>query len=214
MLRNVLGVLCNVLGMFRNVLGVFRNVLGILRNVLDVLCNVLGILRNIRNDKFIFWLFKKGAYIILWLNRRGANFCLSKSQECLWQDWYIYVWLLYINTTVLLPEFQHFLADNMLCDAHGQRAWHTESIITEFSDVESLNGKPKLFFFEACRGSKKHFIFILLHEMNIKPHSVYFTVTGTQPTWFFCLRGIKNIVNGEVKGRKPANILKSKGLRP
>ncbi len=35
--------------------------------------------------------FGKVYQFIPWHNRRGHNFCFSKSQECHWQDWYIFI---------------------------------------------------------------------------------------------------------------------------
>ncbi len=68
-----------------------HNVLGVLRNVLGVLHNVLGVLHILSRYTAGTLQFK-----LSWHKGRGRpNFCFSKSQECHWQDWYIFipVWL-------------------------------------------------------------------------------------------------------------------------
>jgi hypothetical protein len=52
----------------------------------------------------------------------------------------------------LLLVISHGTADNFLQDREGTKTWNLESLVTEICDMESLVGKPKLFFIEACRG--------------------------------------------------------------
>ncbi len=71
-------------------LSVFRNILGVLRNVLRVLRNNRGVLRNVQ---CVF----RNIFTVQCTWSIGSIGCIGgadrtfpcKSQECLWQDWYI-----------------------------------------------------------------------------------------------------------------------------
>ncbi len=69
----------------RNFLGVLRNDLGVLQNVLNVLCIVLGLLCNVSLHTIECTLSIGSMGCIGGVDRTFA----CKSQECLWQDWYI-----------------------------------------------------------------------------------------------------------------------------
>ncbi len=98
-LLNVLGVLHNVLGIAQctgcvaqlpryvaNVPGALHNILGVLRNVLGAWCNDLGVLNglSVLHITECRWSIGSMGYI----GGAGRTFA-CKSQECLWQDWYI-----------------------------------------------------------------------------------------------------------------------------
>jgi len=57
----------------------------------------------------------------------------------------------------LMVIISHGTADNFIVDTDGNKAWNIESLVTEVCDVQSLVGKPKLFFIEACRGKGHNF---------------------------------------------------------
>jgi predicted peroxiredoxin len=57
----------------------------------------------------------------------------------------------------LLLIISHGTADNFIVDTEGNKTWNIESLVTEVCDVQSLVGKPKLFFIEACRGKENNF---------------------------------------------------------
>jgi len=56
----------------------------------------------------------------------------------------------------LLLVISHGTADNFLLDKDGNKTWNLESLVTEICDVQTLVGKPKLFFIEACRGKEQN----------------------------------------------------------
>ena len=57
----------------------------------------------------------------------------------------------------LLVMISHGTGDNFLLDREGNKTWNIESLVTEICDVQELEGKPKLFFIEACRGRENNF---------------------------------------------------------
>jgi len=57
----------------------------------------------------------------------------------------------------LMLIISHGTADNFILDKDGNKTWNIESLVTEVCDVQSLVGKPKLFFIEACRGKENNF---------------------------------------------------------
>ena len=62
-----------------NFLGVLRNDLGVLQNTISVLLNVLG------PQHLVYIIGSMGC-------KGGADRTFAcKSQECLWQDWYIFL---------------------------------------------------------------------------------------------------------------------------
>merc|ERR1711892_149543 len=56
----------------------------------------------------------------------------------------------------LMLIISHGTADFIL-DKDREKTWNIESLVTEVCDVQSLVGKPKLFFIEACRGKENNF---------------------------------------------------------
>ena len=52
-----------------------------------------------------------------------------------------------------------------LLDKNKKRAWITEDIVGDLSEVETLQGKPKILVVQACRGSKE---FIILNLFVFK----------------------------------------------
>ena len=70
------------------------------------------------------------------------------------------------DTTAL---HSHGTADNFLLDKDGNKTWNIESLVTEVCDVQSLVGKPKLFFIEACRGKENNFSTQILTKSSAPP---------------------------------------------
>ena len=91
-------VCCAMSRVLHNILGVLRNDLGVLENVLSVLCNVLVCcaMSTLHSIECTLSIGFQGCI-------GGADRTFAcKSQECLWQDWYIYenVWsviILHLN---------------------------------------------------------------------------------------------------------------------
>ena len=63
----------------------------------------------------------------------------------------------------------HGTADNFIVDKDGNKTWNIESLITEVCDVQSLVGKPKLFFIEACRGKEHNFSTQMMTKSSAPP---------------------------------------------
>ena len=53
-----------------------------------------------------------------------------------------------------VPTF-HGTADNFIQCGEGSKVWNIECLVTEVCDVRTLEGRPKLFFIEACRGRER-----------------------------------------------------------
>ena len=49
-----------------------------------------------------------------------------------------------------------------LLDKNKNTAWYTEEFIGDLSEVETLTAKPKIILIQACRGSKKIIVHIML----------------------------------------------------
>ena len=49
----------------------------------------------------------------------------------------------------------HGTADNFIQCGEGSKVWNIECLVTEVCDVRTLEGRPKLFFIEACRGRER-----------------------------------------------------------
>ena len=65
--------------------------------------------------------------------------------------------------------FSHGTADNFIVDKEGNKTWNIESLVTEVCDVQSLVGKPKLFFIEACRGKESNFSTQMMTKSSLPP---------------------------------------------
>ena len=65
--------------------------------------------------------------------------------------------------------YSHGTADNFLVDKDGNKTWNIESLVTEVCDVQSLVGKPKLFFIEACRGKENNFSTHMMTKSSAPP---------------------------------------------
>ncbi len=97
--KGVLGVLRNALGVLRNALGVLPNVFGVLHDTLHVLRYALSVLRNVpglsRNRQLGSTSTVRSIGCIGGAQRTFA----CKSQECLWQDWYIFFFIFQYQTS-------------------------------------------------------------------------------------------------------------------
>eukprot|EP00091_Calanus_sinicus_P004929 TRINITY_DN15297_c0_g1_i1.p1 TRINITY_DN15297_c0_g1~~TRINITY_DN15297_c0_g1_i1.p1 ORF type:complete len:318 (-),score=123.24 TRINITY_DN15297_c0_g1_i1:276-1205(-) len=69
----------------------------------------------------------------------------------------------------LMLIISHGTADNFLVDKDGNKTWNIESLVTEVCDVQSLIGKPKLFFIEACRGKEHNFSTQMMTKSSAPP---------------------------------------------
>eukprot|EP00090_Calanus_glacialis_P039506 TRINITY_DN6877_c0_g1_i6.p1 TRINITY_DN6877_c0_g1~~TRINITY_DN6877_c0_g1_i6.p1 ORF type:complete len:550 (+),score=134.88 TRINITY_DN6877_c0_g1_i6:180-1652(+) len=69
----------------------------------------------------------------------------------------------------LMLIISHGTADNFLVDKDGNKTWNIESLVTEVCDVQSLIGKPKLFFIEACRGKENNFSTQMMTKSSAPP---------------------------------------------
>ena len=65
--------------------------------------------------------------------------------------------------------YSHGTADNFLVDKDGNKTWNIESLVTEVCDVQSLIGKPKLLFIEACRGKENNFSTQMMTKSSAPP---------------------------------------------
>jgi len=80
----------------------------------------------------------------------------------------------------LMLIISHGTADNFLLDKDGNKTWNIESLVTEVCDVQSLVGKPKLFFIEACRGKENNFSTQILTKSSAPPQQSGITLPSKQ----------------------------------
>ncbi len=55
---------------------------------------------------------------------------------------------------VVINVIAHGERGGHLCSTDQGIGWHIPDIIGTLTDVKSLHGKPKIFFFNACRGGE------------------------------------------------------------
>eukprot|EP00092_Neocalanus_flemingeri_P038831 GFUD01042275.1.p1 GENE.GFUD01042275.1~~GFUD01042275.1.p1 ORF type:complete len:543 (+),score=121.27 GFUD01042275.1:118-1746(+) len=80
----------------------------------------------------------------------------------------------------LMLIISHGTADNFLLDKDGNKTWNIESLVTEVCDVQSLVGKPKLFFIEACRGKENNFSTQIMTKSSAPPQQSGITLPSKQ----------------------------------
>jgi len=80
----------------------------------------------------------------------------------------------------LMLIISHGTADNFIVDKDGNKTWNIESLITEVCDVQSLVGKPKLFFIEACRGKEHNFSTQMMTKSSAPPQQSRISLPSKQ----------------------------------
>ena len=63
------------------------------------------------------------------------------------------------SNTFLLTIICHGNKHGHLLDKNRSKAWDTEDFVGDLSEVETLQGKPKILTIQCCRGSKFCFTF-------------------------------------------------------
>ena len=58
------------------------------------------------------------------------------------------------SNTFLLTIICHGNKHGHLLDKNRSKAWDTEDFVGDLSEVETLQGKPKILTIQCCRGSK------------------------------------------------------------
>ena len=58
------------------------------------------------------------------------------------------------SSMFVLTVIAHGDQNGFLWDINREPAWNRDMLVAEVCDVEALRGKPKLFFFQSCRGGE------------------------------------------------------------
>ena len=62
---------------------------------------------------------------------------------------------------VVINVLTHGNKDGHLSAVDGGHGWYIQDLVGTLTDVEALRGKPKIFFFNACRGGKVAFMSLI-----------------------------------------------------
>lgn len=65
------------------------------------------------------------------------------------------------NNMFILTVIAHGNKEGHLKDTTGKKAWTIDELVEDVCDVKSLRGKPKIFFFQSCRGGVRLQVILL-----------------------------------------------------
>ena len=76
------------------------------------------------------------------------------------------------SSCFLILVISHGTADNFIQCCEGTKTWNIECLVTEVCDVRELDGRPKLFFIEACRGKESNFSNLVMTKSGSVPQQM------------------------------------------
>jgi len=80
----------------------------------------------------------------------------------------------------LILIISHGTADNFIQCTEGSKTWNIECLVTEVSDIKTLEGRPKLFFIEACRGQESNLTNVMMTKSGPLPQQMGISLPSKQ----------------------------------
>ena len=77
-------------------------------------------------------------------------------------------------------HIRHGTADNFIQCSEGSKTWNIECLVTEVCDIKQLEGRPKLFFIEACRGKESNLTNVMMTKSGSLPPQMGISLPSKQ----------------------------------